>query len=134
MRFPAGTPFPVADLALSTLTFPASVLPEGMTSPSAAVDGDRTTAWVPGPGGRMVTDLGAPREVGTVVTEWARERAPSAVVSVSEDGLTFTDVGPVRRDGVVEVNRTARYVALTTTWRTGDAGLAALKVLNQSQR
>ncbi|WP_020018056.1 discoidin domain-containing protein [Promicromonospora sukumoe] len=139
VRFPAGTPFPVADLALSTLTFPASVLPEGMTSPSAAVDGDRSTAWVPGPDGRMVTDLGAPQEVGTVVAEWARGRAPSAVVSVSDDGLTFTDVGAVGRDGVVDVDRTARYVALTTTWHRGDPGLTALRVLprpelNRSQK
>lgn len=134
VRFGAGTAFPVADLALSTLTFPSSVLPEGMTSPSAAVDGDRTTTWVPGPAGRMVTDLGSPQEIGTVVAEWARGRAPSAVVSVSDDGLTFTDVGPVDRSGVVDVARTARYVALTTTWRPGDAGLTSLKVLDQSQK
>jgi len=106
------------------------VLPEGMTPPSRAVDGDPRTAWVPGPDGRMVTDLGAPQEIGTVVAEWARGRAPSAVVSVSDDGLTFTDVGPVGRTRVVEVNRTARYVALTTTWSRGDAALTSLRVLD----
>ncbi|MEV0893819.1 discoidin domain-containing protein [Promicromonospora sp. NPDC050262] len=132
VRFADGTPFPVADLALSTLTFPASVLPEGMTSPSNAVDGDRGTAWVPGRDGRMVTDLGAPREIGTVVAEWARRRTPSAVVSVSDDGLTFTDVGTLRAgraEATLDVGRTARYVAITTSWRPGDPGLTALKVL-----
>ncbi|MFE7405019.1 discoidin domain-containing protein [Isoptericola sp. NPDC057559] len=132
LRFGAATAFPVADLALSTLTFPASVLPEGMTSPSAAVDGDGTTAWVPGPGGRMVTDLGAAHAVGRVVASWERGGAPSAVVSVSDDGLTFTDVGTIRGgrpEGTLDVARTARYVALTTSWGTGDPGLTALRVL-----
>jgi hypothetical protein len=129
VRFGAGTPFPVADLALSTLTFPASVLPEGMTSPALAVDGDPRTAWVPGRDGRMVTDLGEPREIGAVVTSWTRRGAPDAVVSVSDDGLTFTDVGQVPRTGVVDVARTARYVAVTTSWRPGDPALTALRVL-----
>ncbi|WP_188524162.1 discoidin domain-containing protein [Isoptericola cucumis] len=132
LRFGAATAFPVVDLALSTLTFPASVLPEGMTSPSAAVDGDDATAWVPGPGGRMVTDLGAAHDVGRVVTSWERGGSPSAVVSVSDDGLTFTDVGTIRGgrpEGGLDVARKARYVALTTTWGEGDPGLTALRVL-----
>ncbi|WP_166844411.1 discoidin domain-containing protein [Isoptericola sp. BMS4] len=132
LRFGAATPFPVADHALATLTFPASVLPDGMTSPSAAVDGDPSTAWTPGPGGRMVTDLGSPREIGQVVTSWARGGAPWAVVAVSDDGLTFTDVGTIgagARTGSLDVGRTARYVALTTEWRDGDPGLSTLRVL-----
>ncbi|MBD8078685.1 discoidin domain-containing protein [Cellulosimicrobium arenosum] len=136
VRFPDATPFPVADHALSTLTFPASVLPEGMTSPSLAVDGDPATAWVPGTDGRMVTDLGAPREIGDVVTTWDGPAAPDAVVSVSDDGLTFTDVGTIAGGsagqaarGSLAVDRTARYVALTTSWADGDPGLAALRVL-----
>lgn len=133
LRFGAATPFPVADHALSTLTFPASVLPAGMTSPAAAVDGDPSTTWTPGPDGRMVTDLGGPREIGQVVTSWARgDDAPRAVVSVSDDGLTFTDVGTIGAgtlNGRLEVGRTARYVALTTEWSDGDPGLSALRVL-----
>ncbi|MFC8921037.1 discoidin domain-containing protein [Cellulosimicrobium sp. NPDC057127] len=132
VRFASATPFPVPDHALSTLTFPASVLPEGMTSPALAVDGDAATAWVPGANGRMVTDLGRPREIGTVVTTWERGGAPDAVVSVSDDGLTFTDVGQVRGGaarGSLAVDRTARYVALSTTWADGDPGLATLRVL-----
>ncbi|ARK03586.1 hypothetical protein B8281_01405 [Cellulosimicrobium sp. TH-20] len=127
-----STPFPVADHALSTLTFPASVLPTGMTSPSLAVDGDAATAWVPGPDGRMVTDLGAPREIGTVVAAWERGGAPESVLSVSDDGLTFTDVGTIGAGGArgtLAVDRTARYVALSTSWRDGDPGLTALRVL-----
>ncbi len=127
-----ASPFPVADHALSTLTFPASVLPAGMTSPSLAVDGDAATSWVPGPDGRMVTDLGAPREIGTVVAAWERGGAPESVVSVSDDGLTFTDVGTLGAGdvrGALAVDRTARYVALSTSWRDGDPGLTALRVL-----
>jgi len=132
VRFSRGTPFPVADHALSTLTFPASVLPEGMTAPSLAVDGDPATAWIPGPDGRMVTDLGSPRQIGRVVVSWAGRGAPDAVVSVSDDGLTFTDVGTLDgggAHGALDVGRTARYVALTTSWRTGDPNLTALRVL-----
>ncbi|OLT50896.1 discoidin domain-containing protein [Cellulosimicrobium sp. CUA-896] len=132
VRFPGATPFPVADHALSTLTFPASVLPAGMTSPALAVDGDAATTWVPGPDGRMVTDLGSVRAIGTVVTTWERGGAPDAVVSVSDDGLTFTDVGEFRGGssrGTLAVDRTARYVALSTAWADGDPGLATLRVL-----
>lgn len=59
-----------------------------------------------------------------------RGRAPSAVVSVSDNGLTFTDVGTVPPSGAVDVARTARYVALTTTWSRGDAALTSLRVLD----
>jgi hypothetical protein len=132
MHFAGATPFPVADLALSTLAFPASVLPEGMTSPGLAVDGDPGTSWTPGPGGRMVTDLGASREIGTVVTVWDEADAPASTISTSEDGVHFTDLAPAdagsARAAVAAVT-TARYVAITTDWEAGDAALAALKVL-----
>jgi hypothetical protein len=130
--FPGATPFPVADLALSTLTFPASVLPDGMSSPKAAVDGDASTAWTPGPDGRLVSDLGAARAIGDVTTLWDGSGAPAATVSVSDDGITFRDVGSVKAGtthGTVSVGATARYVALSTTWRDGDSGLTALRVL-----
>ncbi|MCB7135074.1 discoidin domain-containing protein [Cellulosimicrobium marinum] len=132
VRFADATAFPVADLALSTLTFPASVLPEGMTSPALAVDGDASTAWVPGPDGRMVVDLGRSQEIGEVVTAWAGGGAPASVVSVSDDGLTFTDVGELRAGApsrTAEVGVSARYVALNTTWQEGDPALTALRVL-----
>lgn len=130
--FPGATPFPVPDLALSTLTFPASVLPEGMSSPQHAVDGDVSTSWTPGVDGRMVTDLGAAKDVGTVTTLWDGEAAPAATVSVSDDGVTFRDVGVIdakTTHGSVKIDETARYVALTTQWRLGDPGLTALRVL-----
>ncbi|HWS51342.1 MAG TPA: discoidin domain-containing protein [Microbacterium sp.] len=130
--FPGATPFPVQDLALSTLTFPASVLPEGMTSPQLAVDGDVETSWTPGPNGRMVTDLGAARQIGTVTTLWDGDGAPAATVSVSDDGITFRDVGAIEpgvTHGSVAVNATARYVALATSWSADAPGLAALRVL-----
>ncbi|MEV4133881.1 discoidin domain-containing protein [Dactylosporangium sp. NPDC049742] len=131
VSFSSARPFPVADLALGTATFPASVLPQGMTSPSLAVDGDRGTAWVPGPDGRMVVDLGRSAAIGTVGLTWDGARAPAATVSVSADGLTFTDIGSVAAGtqlGSVKLDTTARYVAVTTTWHQGDAGLSTLEV------
>ncbi|GIT78759.1 hypothetical protein LLS1_04280 [Leifsonia sp. LS1] len=130
--FASATAYPVADLALSTFTYPASVLPAGMTSPGLAVDGDAATAWVPGPGGRMVTDLGSVRAIGFVATAWDGAAVPDAQVAVSDDGITFTPVGTIAggtRTGSLEVAGNARYVALTTRWRTGEAGLTALRVL-----
>jgi hypothetical protein len=135
VHFSGATPYPVPDLALSTLTFPASVLPEGMTSPQLAVDGDPATAWVPGPDGRMVTDLGALREIGTIVTAWDGVRVPEASVSVSDDGVNFREIpSDAERDAIasraaVAADTTARYVALTTDWAAGDAALTALRVL-----
>ncbi|MFD6165134.1 discoidin domain-containing protein [Oerskovia sp. NPDC060287] len=133
LRFRGATPFPVADHALSTLTFPASVLPSGMTSPSLAVDGDASTVWSPGSAeGRMVTDLGAPQEVGRVVTRWDGD-APAATVSVSDDGLTYTDVGRIEGGSVrgsLDVGATTRYVALTVDgWAAGGPGLSSLRAL-----
>ncbi|MEE6295620.1 discoidin domain-containing protein [Georgenia wangjunii] len=132
LLFLDAAPYPVPDYALSTLTFPASVLPAGMTSPSLAVDGDPSTSWVPGPGGRMVTDLGAARDIGTVIATWDGAAAPGLTVSTSDDGLTFEDVAEVaagEQVGSVAVDRTARYVAVTTAWTPGDAGLRSLQVL-----
>ncbi|WP_432990044.1 discoidin domain-containing protein [Dactylosporangium sp. CA-233914] len=131
VSYRSAHPYPVADLALGTETFPASVLPQGMTSPSLAVDGNPGTAWVPGPDGRMVVDLGRSAAIGTVRLTWNGARAPVATVSVSDDGLTFTDVGKVgacKQQGSVKVGATARYVAVTTTWHRGEAGLSTLEV------
>ncbi|MEK8226282.1 hypothetical protein NKG05_09755 [Oerskovia sp. M15] len=58
---PRSHAVPVPDLALSTLTFPASVLPTGMTSPSFAVDGDPSSAWSPGPPRDAWSPTSAPR-------------------------------------------------------------------------
>ncbi|MEN0022743.1 MAG: discoidin domain-containing protein [Microbacterium sp.] len=130
--FPGATPFPVPDLALSTLTFPASVLPDGMTSPQNAVDGDPATVWTPGEDGRMVTDLGSSRDIGSVTTLWAAAGAPAATVSVSDDGRAFRDVGSIaagETHGIVPVGTAARYVALTTAWTSGDPDLQAFRVL-----
>ncbi|GAA1795039.1 discoidin domain-containing protein [Agromyces lapidis] len=130
--FPGATAFPVPDLALGTLTFPASVLPEGMNSPQAAVDNDTRTAWIPGANGRMVTDLGSAQPIGTVTTLWDGDEAPAATVSVSDDGITFREVGSIKAGsprGSVAVEATARYVALTTEWTEADPGLIALRVL-----
>ena len=126
-----ATAFPVRDRALLANTFPASVLPAGMTSPARAVDGDSSTNWLPGTDGRMVVDLGTPLQIGAVAALWTDGRVPESVVSLSDDGLTFRDVSavPERSTGVVTVDETARYVALSTHWQSGDAELTALRVL-----
>ncbi len=111
-------PYPLADLALGKTTFPAAPLPPGMAGPAAAVDDDPATAWRPGPGGRMVVDLGAVAVVSAVELTWTRGRVPAAVVETSIDGITY---------GVGATGR-ARYVAVRTNWRTGDASLTRLSV------
>lgn len=111
-------PYPLADRALGATTFPAEPLPPGMSSPAAAVDDDPATAWRPGPDGRMVVDLGAVTEVSAVELAWTRGRVPVATVETSVDGVTYAtaDTGP------------ARYVAVRTRWRTGDASLTRISV------
>ncbi|MEN0129194.1 MAG: discoidin domain-containing protein [Brevundimonas sp.] len=132
VRFADAKPFPVQDLALSTLTFPASVLPAGMTNPQLAVDGDEATSWVPGPNGRMVVDLGAAKDVGEVALAWDGTDVPDSVVSVSDDGLTFRDVGAPVGDattGVVDVDAHVRYLAVSTQWAAGSSALASFRAL-----
>ncbi|WP_402464910.1 discoidin domain-containing protein [Isoptericola aurantiacus] len=128
-----SAPYPVADLALAAPTFPASVLPDGMTSPGLATDGDPDTSWVPGPQGRMVVDLGRPQDLGRLVVRWDGRGAPASTVAVSDDGLDFTEVDPTlpggRRDVVDLRGVTARYVALSTDWSDGDPGVTSLQVL-----
>ncbi|GHG46283.1 MULTISPECIES: discoidin domain-containing protein [Amycolatopsis] len=111
-------PYPLADRALGRTTFPAEPLPPGMSSPAAAVDDDPATAWRPGPGGRMVVDFGAVLEVSAVELAWTRGRVPAAAVETSVDGVTYAtaDTGP------------ARYVAVRTRWKPGDASLVRLSV------
>ncbi|MET8851289.1 discoidin domain-containing protein [Amycolatopsis sp. NPDC004625] len=111
-------PYPLADRALGRTTFPAEPLPPGMSSPAAAVDDDPATAWRPGPGGRMVVDLGAVTAVSAVELSWTRGRVPAATVELSLDGVTYTATGA----------GPARYVAVRTAWRSGDAGLVRLSV------
>ncbi|ADJ47011.1 hypothetical protein AMES_5186 [Amycolatopsis mediterranei S699] len=111
-------PYPLTDRALGGTTFPAEPRPPGMSSPAAAVDDDPATAWRPGPDGRMVVDLGAVTEVSAVELAWTRGRVPVATVETSVDGVTYAtaDTGP------------ARYVAVRTDWRPGDASLTRLSV------
>ncbi|MFI5910229.1 discoidin domain-containing protein [Dactylosporangium sp. NPDC051541] len=116
-----GPVTPSTDLARGRTTFPTSPLPAGMGEPSRAVDGDPGTAWRPGPGGRMVVDLGAALPVANVVLTWTAGTRRTARVETSTDGATYTTftTGP----------RTARYVAVAVPgWTTGDAELTDLAV------
>ncbi|MBE1494232.1 hypothetical protein H4696_001332 [Amycolatopsis lexingtonensis] len=121
-------PYPLADLALGARAFPAEPLPPGMSSPAAAVDDDPATAWRPGPGGRMVVDLGAVALVSAVELAWTPGRVPAATVETSTDGVTYTTAGAAGRGrtSTVKLTGPARYVAVRTDWRSGDAGLTRL--------
>ncbi len=85
-----------------------------MSDPAAAVDGSAHTAWTPGPGGRMVVDLGAAVPLGTVTVRWTGGRAPAARVETSTDGLTYQQAGTLagRDTSSLRLQGTARYVAL----------------------
>ncbi|MEV6921154.1 discoidin domain-containing protein [Amycolatopsis sp. NPDC051106] len=111
-------PYPLADLALGRTTFPAAPLPPGMSSPAAAVDDDPATAWRPGPNGRLVVDLGAVAAVSAVELAWTPGRRPSASIETSTDGVTYRTAG----------TGPARYVAVRTGWRDGDASLVRISV------
>jgi hypothetical protein len=128
--FPTGRPYPLADLAAGRVTFPTSPLPPGMSDPAAAVDDDERTAWTPGPNGRMVVDLGAPRPIGTVTLRWTTGLVPTTTLATSLDGRTYQPAATVPRGRRAEVaiTATARYVAVETKWRTGQATLTAVVV------
>jgi hypothetical protein len=113
VTLPGATPYPLSDVALGRITFPTSPLPAGMSDPAAAVDGDPRTSWAPGPGGRMVVDLGAVVQVGEVSAVWTTGRAPAARVEFSTDGLAYTTAGVLTgRTGTLRTGGSARYVAL----------------------
>ncbi|ADI11975.1 secreted protein [Streptomyces bingchenggensis BCW-1] len=108
---PRATAYPLADLALGRTTFPTAPLPPGMTDPKAAVDGDEKTAWTAGPDGRMVVDLGAEQHISEIRTQW-RGSIPASQVEFSLDGRTYDGAVRLSARGVLNTDRTARYVAL----------------------
>ncbi|MFD9702899.1 discoidin domain-containing protein [Lentzea sp. NPDC059081] len=111
---PGAQPFPFDDLALGRVTFPGSVLPPGMSDPANAVDGSGRTAWTPGRDGRMVVDLGAPHAIGAVSLKWTDGLPPPHTVTYSLDGKAYG------------TSKTARYVAISTSWRPEHASLRSL--------
>ncbi|MFJ4716817.1 discoidin domain-containing protein [Streptomyces sp. NPDC088785] len=114
--------YPHDDLALGRRVFPNSPLPEGMSDPAAAVDGDDATSWRPGRDGRLVVDLGAVRRIGTVEARWTGGGAPAGRVRFSDDGIDYRDAGrtggrgPVRR---VTTTGSARYVSFQVEGEPG---------------
>jgi hypothetical protein len=110
---------PVADLARGRITFPTSPLPDGMTSPARAVDGNPRTSWRPGPAGRMVVDLGSVRTITTTKVIWTAGTHRPYRVEGSRDGLRYAALGAQ-----------ARYVALTVDgWRPGNAEVQDFRIL-----
>jgi hypothetical protein len=115
VTLPGTAPYPLDDLALGRVTFPTSPLPAGMSDPGAAVDGDPATSWAPGPGGRMVVDLGAVVPLGTLTARWTAGPAPAARVETSADGLTYQPAGTLTGRGPavsLPLAGQARYVAV----------------------
>ncbi|MFE3738538.1 discoidin domain-containing protein [Streptomyces sp. NPDC059134] len=110
-----ATAHPQDDLALGRIVFPTSPLPEGMSDPAAAVDGDARTAWRPGARGRMVVDLGAPLPVRLAETEWTGGAVPGVKVGLSTDGITYRSAGALTGRGRLRrltISGTARYVSI----------------------
>ncbi|MCL2731445.1 MAG: discoidin domain-containing protein [Actinomycetia bacterium] len=115
VALPGVAPYPLDDLALGRVTFPTSPLPAGMSDPAAAVDGDPSTSWTPGPGGRMVVDLGAVVPLGTLVAHWTAGPTPAARIETSPDGRTYQPGGTLTGRGPtvsLQLSGQARYVAL----------------------
>ncbi|WP_306319605.1 MULTISPECIES: discoidin domain-containing protein [unclassified Streptomyces] len=134
VHLPGATAFPLDDLALGRSVFPTGPLPDGMSDPGAAVDGDRSTSWRPGPGGRLVVDLGEDRAVRTVEAQWTVGGAPPAEVELSADGLAYRGAGRLDGKGPERTlklgSATARYVAFAVVagGRATDARLVRLSV------
>jgi len=124
---------PSTDLARTRTTFPTSPLPSGMTSPGLAVDGDTSTTWSPGAGGRMVVDLGDRHELTGVKLTWGSGTKRPVTVETSDNGIRFLDAAlPATATGTeqsITIHRAARYVAISIpAWTGGDAKLADLAV------
>jgi hypothetical protein len=130
VQTPEVRPYPLTDLALGVQTYPTDPLPAGMSAPNAAVDDDPGTSWRPGPGGRMVADLGVQRAVSSVELAWTAGRMPVAAVETSVDGIAYTTVPdpvPSGRTVTVPIRGQVRYIAVRVPdWRPGDASLARL--------
>lgn len=129
---PGATAYPLADAALGRHTFPTAPLPDGMSDPRAAVDGDPHTSWAPGTAGRMVVDLGALTDVGEIRVDWTAGHVPSAQAEFSTDGLSYEPAGTLRtrgRGATLPAKGSARYVALKVRGRgVGDARVVSLSV------
>ncbi|MFE2375317.1 discoidin domain-containing protein [Streptomyces sp. NPDC059398] len=135
VRVPGVTPYPLTDAALGRTTFPTAPLPPGMSDPAAAVDGQSHTSWTPGPGGRMVVDLGSVRRVSAVRAVWTGGRTPAAQAELSADGIGYRPAGRLSarsrhgHDSALTTDGSARYVALSVPgWRHGDAALVSLSI------
>ncbi|WP_189080019.1 discoidin domain-containing protein [Mangrovihabitans endophyticus] len=127
-----GPRTPTTDLARAAVTFPTSPLPEDMTAPDNAVDGDARTAWRPGTSGRMVVDTGHVYDVAVIRLTWTDGRRRPVRVEHSTDGLTYTLADRIpepARVAVSPMRTSARYVAVVVDgWRPGDAELAEFAV------
>ncbi|GAA3208852.1 discoidin domain-containing protein [Dactylosporangium siamense] len=115
----------------------------GGSSPAAANDGDPTTAWTSGTGGKgewLRADLGTARSVNEVLVQWGNAYSPDYTVEVSADGTAYTAVGRNGASGGNGSSRTrfatvtARYVRVNLTgYAAGLTGfdVAGLQIRDQ---
>jgi hypothetical protein len=61
---------------------------------------------------------------------WTPGRVPAATVETSIDGVTYVTAAHAARGrtAAVQLTEPARYVAVRTDWRPGDASLTRLSV------
>lgn len=80
----------------------------------------------------MVVDLGSQLALGTLELTWTTGRVPPAAISVSADGLSYTEAGSTPGgpgQQRVTLGTSARYVSVSVpSWSAGDAELAGLSV------
>ena len=131
VRVPGVAATPVSDLARLARTFPTSPLPDGMTDPDHAVDGDPATAWRAPAGGRMVVDLGRVYDLRTLRLRWTPGAVAPVAIEVSADGAAYERAavsdGREREESVPLGGARGRYVAIRT--QAGPAGAAGLAEL-----
>jgi len=105
-----------------------------------ALDGDTSTAWMCGAADAtpaLSLDLGAPREFGGLVIDWApRRHAPSYDVEFSDDGRSWSiarsvGVGTGGRDPLFLPESEARFVRIRARETAGVEGVAITEIAIQ---
>ncbi len=129
------TPLPVAGAAPPPVASASSARAGG--GPERAIDGDTGTAWESDPGDRapwLELDLGAEREFGGLVVEWAKGREPARyLVEASPDGRAWTVLRAVSgwgrsRRALDLPESEGRYLRLRALDLGGGAGPAVREV------
>jgi hypothetical protein len=125
-------PLPVPDTTAHAIVARAS---SGQATAARAVDGDPRSAWVSeahDPHPRLTLDLGAVRELGGLVIDWAPGRHASDYdVELSSDGRAWTGARSVHggnggRDWIDLPGTESRLLRVTATRVADPAGVVAI--------